>query len=116
MNKVKVYIAGPYTKGDVAINTRNNALMGTRLANLGYSPYVPLLTHLWHLIDPQPYEFWTTLDNEWVSACDVLLRMPGDSSGADAEVCLARSLGIPVVCSVEELLATFPPSQRVNHE
>lgn len=103
MNSIYVYIAGPYTKGDVAVNVRTHLAMADHLAILGYIPYVPLLTHFWHLVFPHPYEFWCKLDLEWIPKCDILLRMPGDSSGADKEVEYAKSQDIPVVYSVNEL-------------
>ena len=35
--------------------------------------------------------------------CDGVLRLPGDSNGADQDVAIARERGIPVWHSVEEL-------------
>ncbi len=45
---------------------------------------------------PRPYQDWIDLDLEWVKSCDCLLRLDGESKGADMEVALAESLGIPV--------------------
>jgi hypothetical protein len=36
------------------------------------------------------------MDFDWLRACDVLLRLPGESSGADREAALAREFGIAV--------------------
>jgi hypothetical protein len=91
-----VYVASPYTKGDVAVNVRKNLEAADKLARFGYVPFAPLLTHFWHLLFPHEYEFWCELDNAWVEKCDCLVRLPGESSGADKEVALAKSLGIPV--------------------
>ena len=33
----------------------------------------------------------------WLASCDELVRLPGESAGADREVSEARRLGIPVV-------------------
>lgn len=95
-SRKKVYIAAPYTKGDVAINVRTAIEAGSRLWDLGFAPFIPHLTHFWHLVTPKPYEVWLTIDNEWLPVCDAFLRLPGPSSGADKEEALARSLGIPV--------------------
>ncbi len=92
----KIYIAGPYTKGDVAVNVGNAIAVANRLKDAGYAPYVPHLTHFWHLLFPRPYEDWLELDNQFLPLCDALLRIPGESKGADAEVELAGKLGIPV--------------------
>lgn len=92
----KVYVAGPYTKGDVAVNVRRAIEVGSELHDAGFMPFIPHLTHFWHFITPKPYEVWLSVDNEWLPLCDALLRLPGESSGSDKEVSLAQSLGIPV--------------------
>jgi hypothetical protein len=101
---VAVYIASPYTKGDVVVNVRDSFLIADRLVELGYAPYAPLYCHFWHFLSPKPYEVWTALDKEWVLRCDCLLRLPGESSGADAEVELAKDNLIPVFYSIEEIV------------
>ena len=103
----KVYVASPYTKGDVAVNVREAILAGNALADLGYAPFIPVLTHFWHLVCPRPYEFWCELDNQFLPHCDAILRVPGESVGADREVALAKSLGIPDFHSVGELHQYF---------
>ena len=40
--------------------------------------------------------------------CDAVLRIPGDSRGADMDVARARALGIPVITDVRELPARPP--------
>ncbi len=111
---ITVYIASPYTLGDVVVNVRESLLIADKLVELGYAPYPPLYAHFWHFLSPKPYEIWVKLDEEWVLRCDVLLRMPGESSGADAEVELAKENGIPVFYSIEELAAADIPSRRPN--
>lgn len=103
-----VYIAGPYTKGDVAKNVRNALEAANKLADLGFAPFVPHLTHFWHLVFPRDYEFWLRLDNTFLPFCDALLRLPGDSHGADEEVALANTKNIPVFYDVPTLLQHFP--------
>lgn len=99
----RVYIAGPYSDGDVAINVRNAYEAADRLADLGFAPFVPHATHFWHMLFPRPYEFWLELDNQFLPLCEVVLRLPGESKGADKEVDLAESLGIPVFKDIEKL-------------
>lgn len=103
VTKKKVYIAGPYTKGDVAVNVRTALEVANRLADAGFVPYVPHMTHFWHLVLPRPYKFWCDYDNEFLSCCDILLRIPGDSDGADREVKLAYKLGLRVYFCEEDL-------------
>ena len=100
----KVYIAGPYTKGDVAQNVRVAILVGDRLAKAGYAPFIPHLTHFWHLLCPHDWAFWLEQDCHWLEACDCVLRLLGESIGADLEVRRARALGIPVYWSIETLV------------
>lgn len=99
----KVYIASPYSKGDIAANVHLQMETANTLINLGFCPFVPLLTHFQHLMFPQPYEIWLAQDTEWVKACDCLLRLGGESNGADREVKYMISLGKPVFYSIDEL-------------
>src|ERR671925_231917 len=101
---IYVYIASPYTKGDVAVNVRNSFLVADELLAHGFCPFPPLYSHFWHFLSPKPYETWLELDKMWVKACDCLLRMPGESSGADGEVEFAEANGIPVFYTVEALI------------
>lgn len=111
--KIKVYIASPYTKGDCAVNVRRQMLCADTLMSAGYAPYAPLpATHFQHMMQPRSYEEWTSQDLEWVEACDVLLRLDGESTGADGEVAFAKKIGIPVVYSIEELVRLPPGSLR----
>ncbi len=100
---IVVYIACPYTLGNVAVNVHNAFKVADKLVELGYIPYIPIWTHFWHLVSPHPYEFWTELDDELLSRCDCVLRIAGESRGADAEVTLAQNLGIPVFYNIDDL-------------
>jgi len=100
-----VYIASAYTKGDVAINVRKSFIAADKLAKLGYLPFPPLFTHFWHFLVPHAYEFWIGMDLEWILHCDCLLRLPGESSGADKEVKFAIQNNIPVYYSIQELIS-----------
>jgi len=100
---IAVYIASPYTKGDVAVNVKKQIDCYDQLMNLGFAPFAPLYSHFQHMAHPHPYEDWIRVDREWVLRCDCLLRLPGESSGADEEVKLARDNRIPVFHSITEL-------------
>ena len=105
---MKVYIAGPYTKGDVVLNVRWAILIADQVLERGHVPYVPHLTHFWHLLVPHTWETWLALDLEWLRDCDVVLRLPGESVGADLEVAEALKLGIRVVYRIEDLSLNPP--------
>jgi len=101
---IKVYVAGPYTKGDVAINVRGALTAGEHLAQRGFAPYVPHLTHFWHLVHPHEVDFWYAYDMHWLECCDCLLRIPGESTGADKEIERMKELGKPVFYDIESLV------------
>jgi len=103
--RTRIYVAGPYTRPDPAANTNRAIEVGNRLWDAGYAPFIPHLTHLWHLVTPKPYEEWLELDIEWLRACDALLRFPGESSGADKEIVFARQNNIPVYFTEAKLFA-----------
>jgi hypothetical protein len=98
----RVYVAGPYTQGDVAENVRAAILAADWLAQQGCVPFCPHLSHFWHLLNPHPYEFWLAQDLAWLAVCDALVRLPGPSAGADGEVAEARRLGLPVFWAPED--------------
>ena len=99
-----VYIAGPYTKGDVAQNVHNAIKVADELVELGHIPYIPHLTHFWHLVSPRPYNFWTEYDMVWLEKCDCVLRISGESLGADLEVDKARKLGKLVYYNIHAIV------------
>jgi len=99
-----VYVAGPYSHGDVAVNVREAIQAADRLLIYGFYPYVPHLTHFWHLVFPRPYQEWLELDKVWLKKCDAVLLLPGKSPGAEKEVDLAKEYNIPVFESIGELL------------
>jgi hypothetical protein len=103
-NKIKVYIASPYSIGDQAINVKMQIDMADQLMTLGFAPFVPLLSHFQHMIHPRPYQDWVDIDLEWVKACDCVLRLPGESKGADGEVALAGELSMPVFYEIRDMV------------
>ena len=100
---IKVYIASPYSKGDVAQNVRRQIDVANELMDKGFCPFAPTLTHFQHFVHPRPYEDWMTVDFEWLEVCNCVLRLAGESAGADREVELAGRIGIPVYHSVKEI-------------
>lgn len=93
---LRIYVAGPYS-GDVEANVARARDAGTLLLDLGCSPFVPHNNHEWDARSPRPYERWMDWCLSWVPLCDALLRLHGESAGADREVALAMELGMPVL-------------------
>lgn len=104
--KKRIYIAGPYTKPDPEMNTAEAIFMGDWVRSLGFSVYIPHLTHYWEKQIHHEFEFWMEHDLEWLDVCDAVLRLPGESAGADREVAYAKEHGKPVYYSIPELIAT----------
>lgn len=100
----RVYVSGPYSSDPEAC-TRAAIDAADQVMSLGCAPLVPHLKHPWILQSDHSYEDWMTIDLAWLHVADVVLRLPGDSAGADREVEAARAVGIPVVHSLEELQA-----------
>jgi len=105
---IRVYIASPYTVGDTQANVAKHLECADKLMTLGYSPYAPLLCHFQHMLLPRPYEDWFGHVINWIQYCDAMIRLPGESSGADKEVEIARLLRIPVYRSIEALKNDTP--------
>lgn len=103
----RVFISGPYTLGDVAINVKNAMNVANDLINAGYAPFCAHLTHFLHINNQQPYEKWIEIDLVFLETCHALLRIPGESKGAEIEVMTAKRLGIPVFYSLNELIEYF---------
>lgn len=100
---MRVYIAGPIARDPLG-GTRAAILAASRLVDAGHAPYVPHLSVLWEIVSPRPYEDWIALGLAWVGQCEALIRLPGESPGADREVAEARRLGLPVYEGVQALL------------
>lgn len=97
-----IYIASPYTScadKQAAVNAQIDAFAALRDA--GHQPIAPLLSHYVDQRHPANYDRWMQWCLSMVSVADLVVRLPGESVGADAEVAEARRRGIPVVHSVE---------------
>lgn len=100
----RVYCAGPVGKVEGRLERVLSAIeAGEQIAALGLAPFVPHFYHFWDSRHAHDYEFWMAHCMEWVRQCEALFRMPGASPGADREVELAKSLGLPVFVDMAEL-------------
>ncbi|MEK0326138.1 MAG: DUF4406 domain-containing protein [Nitrosopumilus sp.] len=100
-----VYVAGPITKGNTLLNIRNGMMMGLELIRRGFVPFVPHNDFIQYILDPHTLEYDTILEQDmaWVERCDALLRLPGESPGADREVAHAEKHGLFVTDSIDVL-------------
>ncbi len=111
-----VYVAGPYSGGDTVANVQAAVDVGNLLWDAGLFPYIPHLTHLWHLITPKPYEIWLQIDLQGLMKCDAMFRMPGESSGADKEAGFFVSGGGMVYLNLEQLVMALLGEKPDNWE
>lgn len=96
-----VYVAGPYTRGDVAQNVARAIEAAHEVIESGHAPYVPHLSHFLHLHKQRDYETWMRIDLQLLSRCDCMIRLVGESPGADREQQCAKELRIPLVLQTE---------------
>ena len=117
---VVVYVAGPISRGPLTHNIEQACHAGMALLKAGLSPHVPQLTCFMGM-RPYPggggyfypevlpcgtvHEDWYEMDLAFVRRSDCVLRLPGESTGADLEVAEAVKGGIPVFYTVEAVLA-----------
>lgn len=129
MKRLRVYIAGPISKGDLRHNVNQATDAFVRLAKAGLAPMCPhwsvyckeairdplpwsagAQTKVWCEAtadgnDRMTHEEWLGIDFAWVEVSDAVLRLPGESRGADAEVWYATGKQIPCFATIEEVLA-----------
>ena len=106
--RIRVYIAGPMSNGGAGYDLEriNDAIrVHLRLINDGFVPHCPQLTMFCELMFPGTvsYTEWMALDRNYIDDCDIVLRLPGESKGADNEVQYAQSRSKTVYYSLYEL-------------
>lgn len=103
--KVRIYVAGPITgSGSYIKNIRNGILAAQAIYRAGMIPFVPHLYALWDMICPESESNFLAMDEEWLYTCDALLRLPGESPGADLETKWCKAKSIPVYISLANLI------------
>jgi hypothetical protein len=114
MSKPFVYVASPYTKGDVAMNAHFQCKMFDQMLTDGKVwPIVPLWTHFQHTLFPRPYHDWVAYDLALLPLYDACLRLvaqldlpyyrQAESKGADDEVAYFEKAGKPVFHELKDL-------------
>jgi hypothetical protein len=108
-----ILIAGPYrsgTDGDpkrAAANLIRLEAASWPIFRAGHVPMIgewvalPVLREAGAEADPGQVLYPTA--QRLLEHCDAVLRLPGDSSGADEDVAIARRRGLPVYYSLDEI-------------
>lgn len=91
----RVYVAGPLTVGDQDINVRNACKVAEVLITHNFVPFVPHLFRMWHLAFPHAGDYWLDLDGRWLTACDLMIVLPGPTAGGihfEREICTRNNI------------------------
>jgi hypothetical protein len=103
-DKTHIYVAGPMSIGDHWTNIGAGLAMAEAVLSHGMVPFVPHLSALWQMAHPHTWEQWLDYDEMWLLRCDALIRIPGESKGADREEAFCAQHGIPVFHTLEALV------------
>lgn len=92
--RARVYVAGPISSDPMEGVHRATAISRQMFLD-GLAPFVPHWDAMWFLGEGH-WKAYLEFDLEFVSVCDAVYRLSGESKGADKEVAVARELGINV--------------------
>jgi hypothetical protein len=111
-----ILIAGPYRSGTddepelLAANLAYLESMAWPIFQSGHIPMIgewvalPVMEGVGSVTgDPVSLTVLTPTAERLLEHCDAVLRLPGESAGADNDVRIARQRGIPVYHSIEEI-------------
>ena len=117
--RMMILIAGPYRSGTgddpkkMAENLRRLEEASWPIFRAGHIPMIGewVALPVWHAAGGQTIgdalydEVLYPTAGRLIELCDAILRLPGESKGADNDVKLARERGIPVYFHVDEIPA-----------
>ena len=117
MRKPRAYVAGPITSsGHLHGNLHNGIKVGEQLRRAGFHPFTPHLYDFTMIVADSevPWEEALEMDENWITACDLLVALPGVSKGKEREMVFARARHIPVI----ELRSNsiYPDGLNINDE
>jgi hypothetical protein len=113
-----ILVAGPYRSGtgdDPTLMAENLAHLESAAWPIFEAGHVPMIGEWVALpvlrsagavagaLDPLAEQVMYPTAQRLLQHCDAVLRLPGDSTGADQDVAIARERGIPVYFQLEEI-------------
>ncbi|MDQ1217958.1 DUF4406 domain-containing protein [Microbacterium arborescens] len=116
-DSLMILIAGPYasgTGGDPALMRRNLDRLEEAAWPLFEAGHIPMIGE-WVALpvlasagasgptDPLAEKVMYPVAHRLLQRCDAVLRLPGESRGADQDVAIARERGIPVYTALEDV-------------
>lgn len=122
MNKpLLILIAGPYRSGTgddpelMRANLQRLEQAAWPIFQAGHVPMIgewvalPVLASAGSSVfEPLAEQVMYPTAERLLQHCDAVLRLPGESRGADQDVAIARERGIPVYFSIEEIPQRLP--------
>lgn len=106
--KTVVYIACPMTKGNWTANVQAAARVSRDLMRKGYCVFNPTGSWLADLVEKTEPDVWIENDFGLIAVSDCILRLPGESEGADRELDFAARNGCPIFLELGELYRDMP--------
>ena len=111
MKQLRIYVAGPYSPKDcdlhsaIAVGYRNTERAieaGIVILKKGHIPFVPHLSHYIHINKNCPLDIpWYEVDNSFLEHWAEALYYLAPSKGANAELVIAKKLGLKIFYSLE---------------
>lgn len=98
--RLRVYVAGPISQGDMFENITSAIRCGKRMVKDGLAPYIPHFDSYMFPGDDISWNAFLEWDLEWMALAEAVYLLPGPSRGAELEVDKAQALGIPVFFGV----------------
>jgi hypothetical protein len=117
---LRIYVTAPYTgDGSPEDKYRNTCIAkeaARALALKGHYPHCPhAATAFLDGNKGLDYEYFMRMDLYYIQTMmDAVLRLPGDSPGAEREVKLAKAMGLPVYTSVDEVPDIVEPKETAD--
>lgn len=101
----RVYLSGPITAGNRNHNFHQSVEAQRELMLAGFAPLNPMQTMILPFAWEKdfPHALWLECDFAWIEVADAVLRLPGYSVGADAELEFAQEKGVPVFYALGQL-------------
>jgi hypothetical protein len=111
-----ILIAGPYRSGAdgdperIAANLAALEAYALPIYRAGHIPMIgewvalPIIRNAEQSGDGEAEDFLYPVANRLLQHCDAVLRVPGESKGADQDVRIAHERGLPVYYHVEDIV------------
>jgi hypothetical protein len=103
---VRIFISSPYSNGDQQANMRRQIDAAQALRERGHHALPPLVVgHGWDKVHPATWQEWMEWCLVFLPCCDAVLRLDGESIGADIEERAAKEIGMVVYRRIEDVPA-----------